>query len=107
MSLLNLIPEPPGKNYGDRDPVQGRESAQYSKSRCGKVRGKEISMIFQDPMTAPLNPVDYSRRADRRGHLPAPECQQKESWRLAGEMMESVGIPAERYSDFPQSVFGE
>lgn len=57
MSLLNLIPEPPGKITAGSILFKGENLLQYSKKQMRKVRGKEISMIFQDPMTA-LNPVD-------------------------------------------------
>lgn len=105
MSLLNLIPEPPGKITAGSILFKGENLLQYSKKQMRKVRGKEISMIFQDPMTA-LNPVDTVGEQIAEVIYLHQNVSKKESWRLAGEMMESVGIPAERYSDFPHQFSG-
>src|SRR5690348_15568594 len=54
-SLLNLIPQPPGRIEGGTALFEGRDLLQMSESQLRKVRGNDIAMIFQDPMTS-LNP---------------------------------------------------
>ena len=56
LSLLRLIPEPPGVEECERMELEGLDMLSLSTKQLEKVRGKDISMIFQDPMTA-LNPV--------------------------------------------------
>ena len=56
LSLLRLIPSPPGRIVSGEILLQGRDLAQLSEQEMQSLRGNEISMIFQEPMTA-LNPV--------------------------------------------------
>ncbi|MGD2041612.1 MAG: ATP-binding cassette domain-containing protein, partial [Anaerolineae bacterium] len=56
MSFIRLIPEPPGKVTDGQAIFEGRDLLKMDKEDIRKVRGKEIAMIFQDPMTS-LNPV--------------------------------------------------
>ena len=70
MSLLRLIQEPPGRIAGSVR-FQGRDLLQLSEPEMRKLRGNDISMIFQEPMTS-LNPVLTRRPADRRDAAPAP-----------------------------------
>ena len=64
MSLMRLIPEPPGKIAGSIR-FQGRDLLQLSEREMRAIRGNDISMIFQEPMTS-LNPVLTRRPPDRR-----------------------------------------
>src|SRR5690606_39506322 len=56
LSVLRLIPQPPGKYLGGSIRFQGRDLLQLSEREMRRVRGKDIAMIFQEPMTSP-NPV--------------------------------------------------
>jgi len=56
LSLMGLVPDPPGKILGGEVLLEGKNLINLSESNMQKVRGKEISMIFQEPMTS-LNPV--------------------------------------------------
>src|SRR5690349_9602626 len=56
MSILRLIPSPPGKVLGGTIHFEGRDLLKLSEREMRSVRGKEIAMIFQEPMTS-LNPV--------------------------------------------------
>ena len=56
LSLMGLVPDPPGKILGGEIFLEGKDLLKFSESDMEKVRGKEIGMIFQEPMTS-LNPV--------------------------------------------------
>jgi peptide/nickel transport system ATP-binding protein len=56
LALLRMIPSPPGRISGGRVLLNGEDLIQANKKRINRIRGKEISMIFQEPMTS-LNPV--------------------------------------------------
>ena len=56
LGIMNLIPDPPGKVIGGEIFFEGRDLLKTSDSEMRLIRGNEISMIFQDPMTA-LNPI--------------------------------------------------
>ena len=70
MSILRLIPEPPGKIAGSIR-FEGRDLLKCSDREMREIRGNEISMIFQEPMTS-LNPVLTVGPADRRDAAAAP-----------------------------------
>ncbi len=54
-SLLGLVPQPPGRIDSGRALFQGQDLLQLSEARLRKIRGRDIAMVFQDPMTC-LNP---------------------------------------------------
>ena len=56
LSILRLIPNPPGKITGGTIKLQGKNVFEYSEHEMESIRGNHVSMIFQDPMTS-LNPV--------------------------------------------------
>ena len=100
--ILRLIPNPPGKIISGEILYNGEDLLKKSEKEMQKIRGGQISMIFQDPMTA-LNPV---LRADEqiaeviRLHS---KCSKAESLTRA---LEKVGIPASRGKDFPHQFSG-
>lgn len=105
LSIMNLIPNPPGKIMDGEIIVDGQNVLKLSPNESRKVRGKKISMIFQDPMTA-LNPVEtvgeqISEVIRLHEHISKLEAAAK-----AKEMMELVGIPAERFSEYPHQFSG-
>ncbi len=86
LSILRLIPRPPGKFLGGQVLLEGRDLLDLSENHMRSVRGKDIAMIFQEPMTS-LNPVytigdqiieavvlhqhvGYAQAQDRRGRAP-------------------------------------
>lgn len=105
LSILKLIPNPPGKIVGGEILFDEENLLQAGEKRMRKIRGKEISMIFQDPMTA-LNPVDSVGDQIAEVIYLHQGVSKKESCRLAAEMMEQVGIPAERYKEYPHQFSG-
>ncbi len=108
MSLLRLIPIPPGEIvcgsaiYRDKDLLQLSENSMQS-----DIRGKEIAMVFQDPMTS-LNPVlSIGRQLTEplRVHL---KFNPEQAQNRAIELLEMVGIPdpKKRLGDFPHQFSG-
>jgi ABC-type antimicrobial peptide transport system ATPase subunit len=74
MSVLGLIPQPPGRIAGGEILFDGRDLLKLSPSELRQVRGRDIGMIFQDPMTS-LNPVHKVGRPDRRGDDRPPQAR--------------------------------
>ena len=106
MSMLRLIPEPPGKIAGSIR-FQGTDLLKLSEKEMRAIRGNEISMIFQEPMTS-LNPVlNVARQIGEtlRLHqgLSARQAEEK-----AIEMLTLVGIPepARRVREYPHQLSG-
>ena len=107
LSILRLFPQPPGRVVGGRVVFQGRDLLALSDREMREVRGKAISMIFQEPMTS-LNPVftcgeqvmETIRRHERVGR--------KAARAVAIEMFERVGIPAaaQRVDEYPHQMSG-
>lgn len=105
LGVLRLVPEPPGKVVEGTILYKGEDIMKKSDAQMRRIRGSEISMIFQDPMTA-LNPV--LRVGDQIAeviHLHG-ECSRTEAMARAMEMLETVGIPRERASDYPHQFSG-
>jgi peptide/nickel transport system ATP-binding protein len=106
MSILRLIQEPPGRIAG-RISFQGRNLLELPDAEMRKIRGKDISMIFQEPMTS-LNPVlTVGRQIGETVRLhegkSATEAEQR-----AIEMLTLVGIPApaRRVREYPHQLSG-
>lgn len=104
-TILRILQEPPAELRSGQVFLDGRNLLELSEGEMNKVRGKKITMIFQDPMTS-LNPVMSvgSQIAEVIGlHNDIPK---KEIRKRAEEMLETVGIPAERYDEFPHQFSG-
>jgi oligopeptide transport system ATP-binding protein len=107
MSILGLIPVPPGRIESGEILWQGKDLLKASEKELRKVRGGEIAMIFQDPMSS-LNPVyTIGNQIEEmiRTHQPVSK---KESRQKALDMLGLVGIPkpAERIDDYPHQFSG-
>ena len=105
LGIMRLVPDPPGKITGGEILYRDEDLFQKSEREMRKIRGKDISMIFQDPMTA-LNPVHPVGRQIAEVIKLHQNCSKKEAMKRAGEMLEKVGIPAERAADFPHQFSG-
>ena len=106
MSILRLIAEPPGKVAG-RILFQGRDLLELSEPEMRGIRGKDISMIFQEPMTS-LNPVlNVGRQIGETLRL-HEGLSQRDAERRAIEMLTLVGIPApeRRVREYPHQLSG-
>ncbi len=104
-AILRILPEPPARVVNGRIEFEGRDLLQLKKEEMQKIRGKAISMIFQDPMTA-LNPI--MRVGDQIAEVIKlhEHCSKTESVERAQKMLEMVGIPGERFYEFPHQFSG-
>jgi ABC-type dipeptide/oligopeptide/nickel transport system ATPase component len=107
LSVLRLIPDPPGKIVGGSIRFKGRDLLKLSWEEVRGVRGNEISMIFQEPMTS-LNPVFPIGMQLEEAVLSHETVSKPEARRRAIEMLELVGIPApaSRLHDYPHQFSG-
>lgn len=107
MSALRLIPMPPGKIVAGEVLFQGQDLLKMSKDEIRHVRGAQISMIFQDPMTS-LNPVLTIGHQMTEPLLLHLGMNQEQAEDRAAELLEMVGIPKakERLSDYPHQFSG-
>ncbi len=107
MSLIRLIPSPPGKIVAGEVLFDGQDLLKMSDGEIRSVRGNKIGMIFQDPMTS-LNPVLTIGRQITEAlqlHLGMNNAQARAR---AVELLELVGIPsaADRLDDYPHQFSG-
>jgi peptide/nickel transport system ATP-binding protein len=107
LSVLRLIPDPPGKIVGGSILFRGRDLLKLSWEEIRAIRGKEISMIFQEPMTS-LNPVFTIGMQLEEAVLGHEAVSKQEARRRSIEMLELVGIPdpAARLADHPHQFSG-
>ena len=106
MSILRLVPEPPGKISG-RITFQGRDLLDLPDVEMRKIRGKDISMIFQEPMTS-LNPVlNVGRQIGETLRL-HEGLSAREAENRAIDLLNLVGIPeaARRVREYPHQLSG-
>jgi len=107
MSLIRLIPTPPGKIVDGEVLFEGRDLLKASDGEIRSIRGNKISMIFQDPMTS-LNPVlTIGRQISEALELHLGMDRQQARARTV-ELLELVGIPsaADRIDDYPHQFSG-
>ena len=104
-SILRILPDVGARIAGGEVWLEGENLTGLSEEKMRSIRGKKISMIFQDPMTA-LNPVQ--RVGDQIAEVVSlHNSGTKESFKKRAEdMLEMVGIPRERYPDYPHQFSG-
>ena len=105
LGILGLVPNPPGEIVQGEILFNGTNLRTLPEKEMRKIRGKEISMIFQDPMTA-LNPVLTVGEQIAEVVVLHEKCSKQEGAKRAGEMLELVGIPASRAADYPHQFSG-
>ena len=107
MSILRLIPQPPGRIVGGEIRFKGRDLATMPMDQLRKVRGNEISVIFQEPMTS-LNPVYTVGDQIMEAILLHQEVEEEAARAIALEMLEKVGIPEPQISidKYPHQMSG-
>ncbi|SDK14863.1 ABC transporter ATP-binding protein [Sediminibacillus albus] len=106
-SIMRLIPSPPGKIANGSIVYKGRDITNLSDKEMRKIRGVDISMIFQDPMTA-LNPTLTIGDQLTEGLKQHQNITSGEAKKQALEMMKLVGIPNpdERLKQYPHQFSG-
>ena len=107
LAAMRLIPNPPGIISGGEILFQGKDLTKVSEDEMRKIRGNEISMIFQEPMTA-LNPV--FRVGDQIAEVLMLHrgMSRKEAWEKAEMLLDQVGIPSPKTSimKYPHEMSG-
>jgi len=107
LSLMRLVPDPPGKIVDGSIMFEGKDIVTMPGSAVRSLRGNDISMIFQDPMTS-LNPVLKIRTQLTEGIRLHMGLDRKEARDRAVELLNAVGIPdaTERINDYPHQFSG-
>ncbi len=107
LSVMQLVPNPPGKIVGGEINFKGENLLQKTEDELRKIRGNEISMIFQEPMTS-LNPVYTVGEQIAEAIRIHQKKGRKEAFKQAVKMLELVGIPSpeERAKQEPHQLSG-
>lgn len=107
LSIMQLIPSPPGKIEKGRILFDDKNLLEMPMSEFEKIRGDRISMIFQEPMTA-LNPVFKVGDQVAEVYTQHRGMSKKEAFQKAVRALEAVGIPspAERAHEYPHQLSG-
>jgi oligopeptide/dipeptide ABC transporter ATP-binding protein len=107
LSIMGLIPKPPAKIVGGQVLFEGKDLTELDDRQLQNVRGRQVAMIFQDPMTS-LNPTlkirtQITETLDRHYEMSKDEARKR-----AIELLEEVRIPraAERLDDYPHRFSG-
>jgi oligopeptide/dipeptide ABC transporter ATP-binding protein len=106
-SIMRLIDMPPGEIAGGEVLFEGVDLLKLSPNRMRKVRGGEIAMIFQEPMTS-LNPVYTIGNQISEAISLHNDVNKKESWNRAIESLKLVGVsaPERRVKQYPHELSG-
>lgn len=105
LSILNLVPEPQGKVISGEVLLEGKDVLKMSPHELHAIRGSQVAIIFQDPMTS-LNPIKTVGDQIAEGIRIHQKVDHKEAFKRAQDMLEMVGIPASRASEFPHQFSG-
>jgi oligopeptide transport system ATP-binding protein len=107
LSIMRLIPDPPGKVVDGVIDLGGRDLRQISDDEMRQVRGNDIAMIFQDPMTS-LNPVLKIGSQIAEAIMLHQDKSKGEAWQLAAQLLDRVGIPdaEKRVNQYPFEFSG-
>ena len=107
LSILRLVPDPPGRIVGGRVLLEGSDLLALPESEMRGIRGNRISMIFQEPMTS-LNPVVSIGRQISEAFMLHQKASRREAAEKAVEMLRLVKIPepARRAKEYPHQLSG-
>lgn len=107
LAMMQLIPNPPGKVTGGQILYNGKDLVKLSEREMQKIRGNEISMIFQEPMTS-LNPIIRCGKQIAESLRLHRGMKKKEAMEEAIKMMQAVGIanPQARAYEYPHQMSG-
>jgi peptide/nickel transport system ATP-binding protein len=107
LSLMRLVPDPPGKTVAGTVKLDGRDLLKLSPAEMRDVRGNEMSMIFQEPMTA-LNPVFRIGHQISEALILHQGMTKEQALKRSVEMLELVQIPEaeQRVKEYPHQLSG-
>ena len=107
LSIMRLIPNPPGKIVGGQIVFEGADILKMSDDQVRRIRGNQIAMIFQDPMTS-LNPVLTINKQISEALMLHLKMNSGQARRRAIELLDLVGIPSAktRVDDYPHQFSG-
>lgn len=107
LSVMRLIPQPPGKIVDGEVLFNGHDLLKMSEEEIRQVRGNRIAMVFQDPMTS-LNPVLTVGRQISEALELHMDMNKQEARQRTAELLEMVGIPqaSDRLDDYPHQFSG-
>ena len=107
LTIMRLIPDPPGKILAGEIELEGTDLLRLSPAAMRQVRGKDIAMIFQEPMTS-LNPVYTVGDQIAETYVTHQGMDKTEAFRRSAEMLRLVGIPSpeRRVHEYPHQLSG-
>ncbi len=107
LSIMGLIPKPPGKIVDGQILFEGKDLVRATEAEMRAIRGNDISMIFQEPMTS-LNPVFTIGNQIMEAIMLHQKLNKHDAKAKAIEMLELVGIPApdKRVDEYPHQLSG-
>ena len=107
LSVMRLVPDPPGKIIGGRVTLDGRDLLKCNDDEMREIRGNEISMIFQEPMTS-LNPVLTIGHQIAEALILHQGMTKEQALNRSREMLDLVKIPeaALRINEYPHQLSG-
>ena len=104
-AILRILPDPPAKIKGGEIHLEGEDLLKISEKEMRKIRGRKVSMIFQDPMTA-LNPIMKVGEQIAEVIKLHADITWREANKRAVKMLEMVGIPGDRNEEYPHQFSG-
>jgi oligopeptide/dipeptide ABC transporter ATP-binding protein len=107
LSILRLVPDPPGRTVGGEIMFEGNNLLRLPRGEMRRIRGNEISMIFQEPMTS-LNPVFTIGNQISEAIILHQGLSKRDALAKSIEMLQKVGIPApeRRVHEYPHQLSG-
>ncbi len=104
LAIMNLVPSP-GRIVKGSIKLDGKDLTKMSERELREIRGKEIAMVFQDPMTS-LDPLMRIGDQIVETILAHEDISKEEAKRRALELLEEVGISKDRFNDYPHQLSG-
>ena len=105
LTIMGLLPEPPAKVISGEVEYNGTDVFRMSPKKRTSLRGSQMSMIFQDPMTS-LNPIETVGSQITEAILNHNKISRAEARMRAVDKLEMVGIPGERFDEYPHQFSG-
>ena len=105
LSVMRLLQTPPARIVSGSVMLDGEDLSEIPVDKMRRIRGKKVSMIFQDPMTA-LNPLDTIGEQILEVIQLHEKISKADAMKKAVDMLEMVGIPAERYGEYAHQFSG-